>query len=159
MRIQTFLALLITLLVALSVTFASFFYDEKKIEIPVSACISNIKNASFINDAYQGYSFQGKISFWPKNNSVSAFGILTIDDEHFKLRRNIDIEKGSYRENSYSGVVKTVNLSPSDNVTTLGKMLFSHEGEKIVMDFEKISDNRYVVFVNDNWVSMCEIRK
>jgi hypothetical protein len=153
--LRTFFSLLITTIV---LTIAGYFLVVKVIfgqKIPLTPCTRVVSDGKFINDNYKRSQFNGVVTLWLKNNMITVFGVYETNEGKKKLTRNLLLDHVKTEGNIVTGTVKSINISPSDQVDDNGNF-FSAKDERLNIHFKKIKKGEYLVMINNNWISSCK---
>lgn len=125
--------------------------------MPSGPCVSSVENGDFINDAFHHYRFNGSITFWPQEQSVTVFGFVVTDGQKSRLRREMRLQALDKHENRMIFSVQSLDVDSSDQLSR-HDVFFSEPGQKLYMSVKKLSANEFMYFINDNWVFMCRVR-
>lgn len=154
MSVRIFFSLLIFFIMASIGGFLFIHHWEETKRVPQSPCYSVIKEGRFIGNDLQPYTFDGIVTWWPKREQMSMFGIKKTDKDVLVVKQTVQLSDVTQYENAIYGRVGLIDI-PIDSQATLSSTL-NKKGASVSLLFKPISDRKWLMMMNDNWVSMCE---
>ncbi|OON41334.1 hypothetical protein BTJ39_05060 [Izhakiella australiensis] len=155
MSVRIFFNLLIVTVMAGVGIFFSVHHYQEKYKVPQAPCYSTIKQGAFVDDDQQAYIFNGNITWWPYQEKLSIFGISKNSQGSVVINRSLELSNLWQYKNSVHARVAKVEVAASDRLGD-GKALISPVGAPISIIFKPISERKWLMMINDNWVAMCE---
>jgi hypothetical protein len=154
MSLQKHVRLLILALLSGVVSGVIFYFLNVSRSVPLTPCSSVINNASFMDDENQRYYFSGSVTWWPKENKISFFGVKKTDERLITVKRILTLEQVQQSRNVVSAQVSDVSISPGDSLGR-NNVMFSGKGDSVMMMFKHLNHNSWLLMLNDNWILMC----
>ncbi|MEW5561955.1 hypothetical protein AB1287_17195 [Enterobacter asburiae] len=155
MSVRIFFILLITFIMGGGGLFYAIQdYQEKKLT-PQVPCYSVIREGNFIDDNLQPYSFNGGLTWWPYQKKLSVFGISKNSHGGKVINRILNLGDVRQHQGTIHARVAAVDIAAGDQ---LGKeyTLFSATGTPLTLTFKPLTDRKWLMMINDNWIAMCE---
>lgn len=154
MQLRKYIYLLIACLCIGCLLAVILYFYQVKASMPAAPCISIINNGRFVDDFNQRYSFDGTVTWWPREKKISLFGIKREESGIRMVDRVLSLEAVQKNRNILNAKVKHINIRPGDNLDAKDVMLGA-TGDSIFLMFKKINPSSWLVMVNDNWILMC----
>ncbi|HFK7188285.1 hypothetical protein [Serratia odorifera] len=125
--------------------------------MPHSPCYSVIKEGRFIDDLHNNYSLNSVVTWWPRDDKLSFFGVKSDKNGEKIIKRTLNLGEVNKYEGVLRARVDSVDISPSDQ---LGKSnaMFASAGQPMTIIFKPLTRKSWLMMINDNWVLMCEKR-
>ncbi|MHC9060953.1 hypothetical protein [Pantoea sp. y20] len=152
MSVRIFFSLLIFLIFSSIGGFALIHHWQETKHVPQSPCYSVIKEGQFIGNDLQPYTFNGIITWWPKREQVSMFGIKRSGKDELVVKQTVQLTDVTQYGNAIYG---RVGLIDNNSQASLSSTL-NRKGAPISIIFKPVSEQRWLMMMNDNWISLCE---
>lgn len=131
------------------------YMDNKK--APQKPCTSTITDGRFIDEGFINYRFNGVITWWPKLNRITIFGVRSDDGGDKVISRALQLKDVKKNGGVFSGKVAELKKASSERLPD-NFFMISGENQYLTIMFKKVTPNNWLMLSNDNWVMMCEYK-
>lgn len=128
-------------------------WQEKK-SVPQFPCHSVIEGGQFIGNDLQPYIFDGILTWWPKRGLVSIFGIKKMGNDTQVVKQAVQLKDITQYGNAIYGHVDQFDIPTNGHVSLFPTL--NKKGASVSFIFKPLSERKWLMMMNDNWVSMCE---
>jgi hypothetical protein len=122
--------------------------------VPDEPCSSVIQEGKFIDDNMQHYRFNGVVTWWPKVDQLTLFGIKTDSSGSKVFNRTLQLKSITQKGSVLNGRVSELKIAAGDQLAD-NTFLISEKDRYASLLFKPIDKNNWLLMVNDNWIMMC----
>lgn len=155
MSLRKLLCVLMSIVCFMMLVLLALWQYHKYELLPRQPCSSTINNGTFFDETLKPYIFNGVITWWPANNQLTLFGIREENGEKLTFERTLVLDQVKIENNNIHGKVREVKVSVADQLPE-GRVLIGEKGKAMSLIFKRINSDRWLMLINDNWVTMCE---